>query len=64
VSAKQTFADGFIAGWVSIMGPRLVIPEIPAQPLGKIGSAYIQGLMKGIEAAKKQMVEMESQNSN
>jgi hypothetical protein len=62
---KQTFEDGFIAGWVSIMGSRLVVPEFPAQPIPKqYGSDFLHGLLKGQEAARKKIAEMASENSN
>jgi hypothetical protein len=49
----QTFAQGFIAGWHSIVGPRLDFPEIPSPSIQGSGSEFIHGLMQGIEAAKK-----------
>ena len=64
MSNNQTFADGFVAGLVSEFGPRLIIPEIPAPPIKRIGSDYIHGLMAGIEAAKTKKLEMASENSN
>jgi hypothetical protein len=60
---KQTFADGFLAGFFSVMGPRVIIPKISTPPVSKIGSDYIHGLMQGIEAAKKQIVEMATSNN-
>ena len=50
---RQTFAQGFIEGWHSIVGPRFVFPEIPSPSIHGSGSEYMSGLLQGIEAAKK-----------
>lgn len=55
---KQTFADGFIQGWQSVIGQQFPLPEIPSPSTLGSRSAYIYGLMDGIEAAKKLMAEM------
>ncbi len=53
-----TFADGFIAGWKSVMGAGAAIPGIPlhATPVGT--TPYLHGIAKGVEAAQKRKAEM------
>jgi len=50
---RQNFTDGFIAGWQSLVDPEMAMPEIPIRPTPLKISAYFQGLLRGIEAAKK-----------
>jgi hypothetical protein len=56
---KKAFVDGCAKGWQSVIGPKLLIPEIPLHFIERGGSIYIQGLMAGIEAAKDQMAELD-----
>jgi hypothetical protein len=62
MSKERTFASGFIEGWTGLIGHKLVLPEIPSPPIQSVGSPYIQGLMAGIEAAKKAALEMANTN--
>jgi hypothetical protein len=59
--SKQTFADGFIAGWQSLVDPEMAMPEIPLHPAPLKISAYFQGLLSGIEAAKKHQASLTMQ---
>jgi len=54
----QSYIDGFLQGWSSVVGPRLDFPEIPAPPIPASGSNFIHGLMEGIAAAKKQIADV------
>ena len=53
IRKRQTFADGFMVGWLSLIDPGLPVPTIPILPATPRTSAYLQGLLCGIEAAKK-----------
>ena len=53
---NQTFEDGFLEGWHSVVGSRLDLPDVPSPSIQGSGSVYINGLMAGIEAAKKEIV--------
>jgi hypothetical protein len=53
-----TFADGFIAGWKSIMGAGAPIPRIPSFSVPSGTTAYLHGVAKGVEAAQKRKAEM------
>lgn|SRR5664279_2811910 len=53
IHKRQTFADGFMVGWLSLIDPGLPVPAIPILPATPRTSAYLQGLLCGIEAAKK-----------
>ncbi len=53
VVKPQTFAQGFIEGWHSVVGAGLHFPEIPSPSIQKSGSEFIRGVMQGIEAAKE-----------
>ena len=57
MSNERTFASGFIEGWTNVVGYTLELPEVPSPPVQSIGSAYIQGLITGIEVAKKAVLE-------
>jgi len=52
-NGKRTFADGFIAGWRSPVDPDPTTPNIPTEPARRKISAYLQGLLSGIEAANR-----------
>jgi hypothetical protein len=54
----QSYTDGFLQGWTSVLGPRLEFPEIPAPPIQSSGSPFIRGMMEGIAAAKKQLADV------
>jgi hypothetical protein len=60
----RTFAHGFTRGWLSVLGPRLILPKIPAPPIQTSGTDYIRGLMGGIEAAKKKLAEKTSSSDD
>jgi hypothetical protein len=47
----QRYVEGYATGWASVMGPRLILPEVPSPPTQTSGSLYILGLLNGIEAA-------------
>ena len=52
MSKERTFASGFIEGWTNVAGYTLELPEVPSPPVQSIGSAYIQGLITGIDRKK------------
>jgi hypothetical protein len=52
IGARRTFADGFMAGWLSLVDPGVPVPEIAILPATPRISDYFQGLLSGIEAAK------------
>lgn len=58
---NQTFAEGFILGWQSVLVTGFPFPEIPPSSVDGSGSNYIRGLIEGIEAAKKQLAKSNSQ---
>ena len=55
---QQTFYEGFVRGWESVVGPALKPPAIEPPPPLPSGSRYMQGLIKGIEAGKKKIAEL------
>jgi hypothetical protein len=55
---SQTFADGFMVGWLSLVDPGMAVPEKPLPPATSKISAYLQGLLSGIEAAKAHRVSL------
>ena len=50
---ERRFADGFIVGWQSLVSSCSATPKIPAPATARRISSYFQGLLSGIEAAKK-----------
>jgi hypothetical protein len=60
---QQTFSEGFMRGWESIVGPALEPPEIEIPPAVPSGSRFMQGLIMGIEAGKKKMAELSEPHS-
>lgn len=59
-----TFADGFIAGWKSVMGEGAAAPGIPLYAVPAGTTAYLHGVAKGVEAAQRRKTEMAGKNSN
>lgn len=55
---KQTFKDGFVRGWESVVGPALQPPPIEPPPAAAGVSQFMQGLILGIEAGKKKIAEL------
>lgn len=55
---KQTFNDGFVRGWESVVGPALPPPLIERPPIVPGVSQFMQGLILGIEAGKKKIAEL------
>ena len=51
-SSEKTFSDGFKFGWESIAGANIPAPSggVPTQEF-RGGTAYIQGIRMGMEAA-------------
>lgn len=55
---SQTFIDGFIKGWQSVAGPRLLPPEIEPPLTRARTSVFLHGMIEGIEAARKKLSEL------
>lgn len=55
---SRTFIDGFIEGWESVAGSRLLPPEIEPPPTRPRKSKFIHGMLEGIEAAKKKISQL------
>jgi hypothetical protein len=53
MSPQKRYAEGYATGWASVLGPQLVLSEIPSPPTQASGSDYILGLLTGIAAARK-----------
>ena len=54
----QKYLEGFQRGWESVVGPALQPPDIEIAPPNQNGSRFMQGLVKGIEAGKKKIDEL------
>jgi hypothetical protein len=55
---SQTYVNGFLQGWSSVVGLRLDNFDIPAPRVQASGSNFIHRLMEGIAAAKKQIADV------
>lgn len=58
IDERQTFQDGYVRGWESVVGPALQPPEIERPPVVPGASQFMQGLIMGIEAGKKKIAEL------
>lgn len=52
---RQSYSDGFLQGWQSIVGLENLPSEIPPTSVRGSGSPFIYGLMDGIEAGKERI---------
>jgi len=57
---SEIFADGFIAGWQSVMGEATSIPEISPFPTPSGMTPYLHGIAKGVDGALKQKAKMKN----
>jgi hypothetical protein len=58
---SEAFADGFIAGWQSVMGEGTSIPEIPSfPPIPSRITPYLHGISKGVDGALKQKAQIKN----
>jgi hypothetical protein len=53
----RTFADGFIAGWHSVIGAGAPMPAIPSAPVSD-KPPYLHGISMGVGAALKAKAQM------